>query len=519
MRTIACLTAVAGFLVLVSCTRVEAPRVSSPGVPSQEPAHAAQAPVSYLDSLLHVGAAASPRTDALPRTVSHGSASVHHGELPNAVTRAELLAYLHEDARSQVPAGGETGSDDQLFPDGLLLRFAADPPLVRVAEGTPPELVDEAVRVVQLLNMALPARDWQIGFGNEPGAPGTADPASSEIIITFAAQEDWPDELRPPEGPPEGGSIGLAVPLFEIYATGDPERPWNLQITGGRIWIDPTRTEGDERLGVIAHELIHMLGRAHPDPIRFPDTLMVAGGGDGPTLHILHPLDRAALFAVYSRVEPGGTPGAIEIDFGPWADTSTHLYGVLGLADGEVAFGAAVSNGLVQPWGTGPGPGSELGENPHLAGTARWSGRLLGFTPAAEAVAGAAELAVRLESLDGDSHVLCLGALAGRHRTGRPRHGLHVAGRRSRLPHRGARQHLCPDRGRSRHRDRRILRTCARGHGRRHRARRSLGRVRRPPLSPSVSAMRTLAIALVQARVTRGRASLATTSGSGAERS
>ena len=203
MRTIACLTAVAGFLVLVSCTRVEDTRVSSPVLPSQEPAHAAQAPVSYLDSILHVGAAAPPRTDALPRTVSHGSASVHHGELPNAVTHAELLAYLHEDALSQVPAGAETGSDEQLFPDGLLLRFAADPPLVRVAEGTPPELVDEAVRVVQLLNMALP-RDWQIGFGNEPGAAGTADPASSEIIITLAAQEDWPDELPAPRGAPRG---------------------------------------------------------------------------------------------------------------------------------------------------------------------------------------------------------------------------------------------------------------------------------------------------------------------------
>ena len=401
MRTIACLTAVAGLLVLVSCTRVEDTRVSSPVLPLQEPTHAEQAPVSNLDGILHVGAAAAPPTDALPRTVRHGSVSVHHGELPNAVTRAELLAYLHEDALSHVPAGAETGSDEQLFPDGLLLRFAADPPLVRVAEGTPPELVDEAVRVVQLLNMALP-QDWQIGFADEPGTLGTTAPVSSEIIITFAALEEWPEGVVPPQGPPEGGGIGLAVPLLEIYATGDPERPWTLQITGGRIWIDPMRTEGDERLGVIAHELIHVLGRAHPDPTRFPDTIMVAGGGDGPTLHILHPLDRAALFAVYSRVEPGATPDAIGIDFGPWADTSTHLYGVLGLADGEIAFGAAFSNGLVQPWATGPGPGSELAENPHLAGTAHWSGRLLGFTPAAEAVAGAAELAVRLDSLDGD---------------------------------------------------------------------------------------------------------------------
>ena len=177
---------------------------------------------------------------------------------------------------------------------------------------------------------------------------------------------------------------------------------FNLEITGGRIWIDPTRTEGDERLGVIAHELIHVLGRAHPDPARFPDSIMIAGGGDGPTEHILHPLDRAALLAVYSRVEPGGTPDAIDLELGAWADTSTHIYGVLGLPAGEVAFGAAFSNGLLLPWASGPAPDTALAENPRLAGTARWSGRLLGLTPAAEAVAGVADLAVYLESLDGD---------------------------------------------------------------------------------------------------------------------
>ena len=333
MTTIRCLAAVAGLLVLASCTRVENTHLSSPVLPMQEPTHAAQAPVLDLDNVLHVGAAAAPAVDALPPAARHGGASVHHGELPNAVTRAELVAYLHEDATSYVRTGVEAGSAEQPFPDGLLLRFAVDPPIVCVAEGTPPELLDEAVRVVQILNMALP-RDWQIGFGDEPGPAGTAEPGPSEIIIAFAAQEDWPEEVRPPEGE----DIGLALPRYGLYATGDPDRPFNLEITGGRIWIDPTRTEGDERLGVIAHELIHVLGREHPDPARFPNSIMVAGGGDGPTEHILHPLDRAALLAVYSRVEPGGTPDAIDLA-GRWADTSTHIYGVLGLPAGEVAFG------------------------------------------------------------------------------------------------------------------------------------------------------------------------------------
>ena len=399
MTPIRCLTAIAGLLVLASCTRVNDTRLSSPVLPMQEPPHAAQAPVLDLNGILHVGGAAAPPVDALPPAVRHGAAAVHHGELPNAVTRDALVAYLHEDALSYVSADAEAGFDEQQFPDGLLFRFAADPPLVRVAEGTPPELVDEAVRVVQLLNMALP-RDWQIGFGDEPGPAGTADPGPFEIIIAFAAQEDWPAEVQPPEG--EGEDIGLALPRYEFYATGDPHRPYSIEIIGGRIWIDPTRTEGDERLGVIAHEIIHVLGRNHPDPSRFPDSIMVAGGGDGPTEHILHPLDRAALFAVYSRVDPGGAPNGIDIDLGPWADTSTHLYGVLELSGGKVAFGAAFSNDLVQPWASGPAPDIALAENRQLAGTARWSGRLLGLTPTSEAVAGFAVLAVRLESLDGD---------------------------------------------------------------------------------------------------------------------
>ena len=390
-----CPVAVAGVLILASCAGVDDTRISPPSLPLQQPAYAAQAPMFDLGSILHVGIAAAPPADALPSLVRHGAASVHHGELVNAVTRARLVAYLREDALSYVRDGAEAGFDEQLFPDGLLLRFAAEPPLVRVAEGTPPELLDEAVRVVQLMNTALP-RDWQIGFGEEPGATGTADPGPSEVIIAFAAQEDWPDEVRPPVGE----DIGLALPRFELYATGNPDRPFNLEITGGRIWIDPTRTECAERLGVIAHELIHVLGRNHPDPARFPDSIMVAGGGDGPTEHILHPLDRAALFAVYSRVDPGGAPNSL--DLGPWADTSMHLYGVLGLPEGDIAFGAAFSNGLVQPWASGPEPGSELAENPDLVGTARWSGRFLGLTPEVEAVAGAADLAIQLESLDGD---------------------------------------------------------------------------------------------------------------------
>ena len=67
----------------------------------------------------------------------------------------------------------------------------------------------------------------------------------------------------------------------------------------------------------------------------------------------------------------------------------------------KIGFGAALRNGLAQPWAAGPAPGSALGDNPALSGEARWSGRLLGLTPLAETVAGAAELTVDLDTLSG----------------------------------------------------------------------------------------------------------------------
>ena len=79
----------------------------------------------------------------------------------------------------------------------------------------------------------------------------------------------------------------------------------------------------------------------------------------------------------------------------------THVRGALGTEGGEIAFGAALRNGLSQPWALGPTPNSNLEDNTGLSGNVHWSGRLLGFTPRAETVAGAAALTVDLPTLSG----------------------------------------------------------------------------------------------------------------------
>ena len=155
-------------------------------------------------------------------------------------------------------------------------------------------------------------------------------------------------------------------------------------------------------LYVLIHELIHAIGmNGHSDPTRFPHSVMHAVYGGDSQEHILFAVDREALLASYSVLEPGASAAQIVEDLGPWDDTSMHLRGDIGISGGEVAFGVASRNGLTQPWAFGPTPWTDLADNPLLSETVSWSGRLLGFTPSIEAVGGAAELAVELETLDG----------------------------------------------------------------------------------------------------------------------
>ena len=352
---------------------------------------------------------------------------------------------------------------------------------MRVAEGTPPELVDEAVRVVQLLNMALP-RDWQIGFGEEPGPAGTADPGPFEIIIAFAAQEGWPAEVRPPER--EGEDIGLAQPRYEPYATGDPDKPFNLEITGGRIWVDPTRTEGDERLGVIAHEIIHVLGRGHPEPSRFPDSNMVAGGGDGPTEHILHPPRPR-------RPARGLQPRRAQRDRHRARTVGGHLHASIRRTR-PLRGGGRVRRRVLErsrtALGRGPGAGHRTRGEP-APGRHRALVRASPRPDPHERSCRRVRRSRRSPRIPGRRPELRrTGVLIRRHRARRRRLGIDMAGRRSRLRRRGAGQHLRPDRRRRRSGDRCVLRARPRGHGRGHRARGPLGRVRRHALIRPIDA-------------------------------
>ena len=383
--------------MLTACAEdARVPAGDSSHVPLQTSGQARQAPIVNLDGHRHVGADVAAPADGLPQVARHGDTRVSHGSIADGVGAAEVIAYLRADAASYLDPGEEAGTEDELVPGGLVFRFAAEPPTVRVAEGTPPELLDETVRVVQAINAALP-RDWQIRFGGAFVPAETTEAPDGEILVTLAPQAEWSSGAMPTPG----RDIGLAEPRYAVATTGDPDIPFRIDIVAGRVWVDPAQTEGLERLGVIAHELIHLLGRGHVDPDRFPATLMVSGGSEELTAHILHPLDREALLAAYDRLPPAISPDRIAAELGPWSDTSMHIRGAIDTAGGEIAFGAALRNGLSQPWAAGAAPDSSFADNAALSGSARWSGRLLGLTPGAETVAGAADLSVDLGSLSG----------------------------------------------------------------------------------------------------------------------
>ena len=391
-----CLGAAAA-LTLAACTdRVTESTVPDiPDLPLQTPLQADQAPIVPLQTTIHVGADVAASAGGLQQAALHGATAVFHGSVLDGIGADEVIAYLKADAASlQNPE--EDGAEVDLIPEGLLLRFGTVPPTVRVVDGTAPALIDETVRAVQAINAALP-QDWQLAFSRELAPAGTVTPSDGEILVVFAREEDWPPEAAPPIEE----TLGLAEPLFTVVPTGDPAAPFRIEIVAGRIFVDQTRTEGLERLGVIAHELIHLLGRNHVDANRFPRTIMVAGGSEELSAHILHPLDREALHAVYGHLEPGTAPGRIADELGDWSDTSLHVRGAVDIEDGEIAFGAALRNGLAQPWASGPSPHANLEDNSELSGSVSWSGRLLGLTPDAEAVAGAADLSVNLTTLTG----------------------------------------------------------------------------------------------------------------------
>ena len=343
-----------------------------PALPLLQPSDAMQAPIirrlTTQGDSTHVGATLGVASTA-PVT--------HHGEIPvsyngtlRGISVQDLLTYLAADAE----------------PFGRIKQWDA-PPTIYLAspEGEPtPQMIDDAVFAVQIINSFLPD-DWQLRFGS-------ADNPSPGNSMTVFFQD---------AGLSERGVGGHTLQTYDA----------TLKMVGANVyvlpdyWTNPSMfRDQQEKIYILVHEILHALGRGHVpiDRSRVSGLTIMDPGVPGNSGFALFPVDREALHAIHSELDPGDSLDTVAEKLGDWNDTGVMMRGDFDITEGGGSFGVSMRFGLGRPWASGPTPWTLLADNPALSGSAAWEGRLLGFTPEAQPVAGSAQLGIDLSTLSGD---------------------------------------------------------------------------------------------------------------------
>ena len=344
-------------------------------LPELKPRMAAHAPVHNIrrplgPDMIYIGADVKPSDNVLNPIGKQDGITVTYGTIRDGVSASKLIEHL---------------SYDRVI-DGIHVVRPIDrwrwPPTVRVADNATSEMLSDTVRVVQILNAALP-KDWQLSVDPRP-ISSDIPRSDGEIIVNFQ---------KPPSHANEGGGEA------NWWNTHWNNQPGEGDMIAGHVyvspvfWTDPSSigVSKDRGLYVIAHEIFHTLGRHHPDPLRKAQS--ITNGSVGAIRNfLLHPLDRDTLLAVHDVLEAGDTPDTIAEKLGAWEDTSIHIRGDM---MEEVSFGVAMRNELAQPWASGTAPWALPADNPAFSEMLIWEGQLFGFTPIAETVTGKARLEVK----------------------------------------------------------------------------------------------------------------------------
>jgi len=348
---------------------------SIPRQPALIPAQALSAPVVYRRDGVQVGGDVRPSLSDLSPSGTHGRAAVSTGRIRDGENAERVLDVLEKHAVVRY-------SDE---PGNKYLGLFEGTPVVRIRDTTPDRYIDDVVRVVQLMNTALPYDKRIVVSPERAPRPGFEESwpnyiPEQHIFVGIEQQNSWPQDETPPirvAGVQFGGSS-----------------------SGIYIWLNTDVIfNSTHKRKVLAHELGHALGLfEHIAPGDYK-TIMNTGYRDTYIpAHILHQIDTDSLHALYTRfLEQYGTSLYDPNKLGPWTDVSFHLRGDFE----DMAFGASSRNGLIQPWAHGQSPATNLSDNQALSGSASWSGRLLGFTSESESLAGAADLTISLATLRG----------------------------------------------------------------------------------------------------------------------
>ena len=332
------------------------------------------------------------RHDGLDRLSDRDGVIVSYGTLDEGYDRLEVIAYL-------------LAFESPTYPG---VSTFAEPPVIRLAEGTGAEFMDYTLHAVQQINAALPAAA-RLQISDTPAPPRSDTVPDGEIFVDFIeSKADWPNDpaqLGTAIGddhakPKTSAHVWLNVELIREAAT-------QLAV------FKPEVTSERAVLHIITHELLHALGfdGGHADPDLYPYSIMhtspiLTQFGTAQGNLLMHWIEIEALAVAYGALSPGDSA----LSLGAWDRQAVRVHGDIVIGDrwpnympsrAHVSFGTAHRNGLSQPWASGPTPAIDLAANRGLQGSATWNSHLLGFTPDVAVVAGSAELGVDLGTLRG----------------------------------------------------------------------------------------------------------------------
>ena len=277
------------------------------------------------------------------------------------------------------------------------IYLQANPMEIRIATGTPPVDIDTTYEAVRMINSALP-REWRLTIADELDPNRDRNPPEGVLRMLFIHRDLWPPECA------NGNACAGGI-------TSNDERD---KYGSGILFAENTLHQPPEsdnpndhrdKAATLAHEIMHVLGRLHPDPERFPDSVMTAKHNSIHNETLLQPIDRDALWAMYARFDSEDTREDMHRKLGPWETEAFHLMGELpdgAGADDSIWIGVSSRNGKQDPWALGPSANEPPSPSDFPSGTVRWEGRLLGMTPQNAPVAGEADIRIELDTSSGN---------------------------------------------------------------------------------------------------------------------
>ena len=217
----------------------------------------------------------------------------------NAAPRCQdVLRYLRADAE-------DSGGAIQRWRISPRVRYVA----AQDGEAVDPEATEmlrlaksDTDFVVWLLNKYLP-KDWQLRLGTTHAGANAFEPGT--VNVFYLPRKYWPEALTRNDSD-------------KVWGKGIPVHNKDGEITAAAVLVDHTRLPDDRnRIHVLLHEMLHVLGRGHVDRWEFPDTIMHADSSKDDHRGDIKALDKAALRAVYGRLGVGMAGQRLREPVGP----------------------------------------------------------------------------------------------------------------------------------------------------------------------------------------------------------